>query len=103
MVQEYGKKPFEEIVKENENVLVQYYADWCGPCQMLKPVLEDLSNEMTDVTFYRVNIEDHRDLAVNASVHSIPTVVFYNDGAEKAREVGFKPKHVLEGWLNSQK
>lgn len=103
MVHDYGKKPFDELVKENKNVVVQYYADWCGPCQMLKPVLEQVSEEMDDVEFYRIDIEEHRDLAVNAGVQSIPTVVFYQEGKEKSREVGFKPKHLLEGWINEQK
>lgn len=103
MVKDFGEKSFDEVVKENKNVLVQYYADWCGPCQMLKPVLEQISEETNDIEFYRLNIEEHRDLAVTAGVQSIPTVVFYQDGKEKGREVGFKPKHILESWLNSQK
>lgn len=103
MVHDLKDKSFEDLLKEGKNVVVQYYADWCGPCQMLKPVLEQVSEEMDDVTFYRVDIEEHRDLAVNAGVQSIPTVVFYQEGNEKSREVGFKPKHLLENWLNEQK
>lgn len=103
MVVEFQNQSFEEIVSTKPNVLVQYYADWCGPCQMLKPVLEQISNEMKDVTFIRVNIEDYRDLAIEAGVQSIPTVVFFQNGKEKAREVGFKPKHLVENWLNSVK
>ena len=103
MVQDYGNKPFNEILSENQNVVVQYYADWCGPCQMLKPVLEQISNEMDDVAFVRVNIEDHRELAVEAGVQSIPTVLFFKDGKETDRSVGFKPKQKVEEWINSQK
>lgn len=100
---EYQGQPFNEIVGTGSAVLIQYYADWCGPCQMLKPVLEEISKEMTDVTFYRVNIENHRDLAVSAGVQSIPTVVMFKNGKEVKREAGFKPKHLMEAWIKDAK
>lgn len=100
---EFTNQNFEEITSTDKTVLVQYYAEWCGPCQMLKPVLEGLSKEMTDVTFYRVDIESHRELATKAGIQSIPTVVTYKNGAEIGREAGFKPKHLMEAWINSNK
>lgn len=100
---EYKGQPIEEVVGSNKLVLIQYYADWCGPCQMLKPILEELSKEITDVKFYRVNIEEHRNLAVSAGIQSIPTVVMYKDGKESIREAGFKPKHLMQSWINSAK
>ncbi|VEU80792.1 thioredoxin [Haploplasma axanthum] len=100
---EYQGQPIDELVGSGKPVLIQYYADWCGPCQMLKPVLEELSKEITDVTFYRVNIESYRDLAVSAGIQSIPTVVVYKDGKEKVREAGFKPKHLMETWIKANK
>lgn len=98
---EYQGQPMNEVVNSNEVVLVQYYADWCGPCQMLKPILEQLSTDMTDIKFYRVNIENHRDLAVSAKVQSIPTVVLYKNGTEVAREAGFKPRNLMEQWIKA--
>lgn len=103
MIKEFEKQDFTELIGKDTPVLVQYYADWCGPCQMLKPVLEGLSKEMTDVTFYRVDIESHRELATKAGIQSIPTVVTYKNGAEIGREAGFKPKHLMEAWINSNK
>ena len=100
---EFTNQNFEEITSTDKTVLVQYYAEWCGPCQMLKPVLEGLSKEMTDVTFYRVDIESHRELATKAGIQSIPTVVTYKNGAEIGREAGFKPKHLMEAWINDHK
>lgn len=100
---EFTNQNFEEITSTDKTVLVQYYAEWCGPCQMLKPVLEGLAKEMTDVTFYRVDIESHRELATKAGIQSIPTVVTYKNGAEIGREAGFKPKHLMEAWINSNK
>lgn len=98
-MQEYTGQPMDELLKENDVVLLQYYADWCNPCQMLKPVLEDLSTELTDVKFFRVDIEEYRDLAVQAGVQSIPTVVMFKNGEEVSREKGFKPRHIMEAWI----
>lgn len=100
---EYEGQPLSEIVGKDEVVILQYYAEWCNPCQMLKPILEEISNEMTEVKFYRVDIEKHRELAAQAGVQSIPTVVLYKDGSEASREKGFKPKHLVEAWINANK
>ncbi|WP_026391411.1 thioredoxin [Haploplasma modicum] len=102
MIKEYDGQDFLELTKDG-SVLVQYYADWCGPCQMLKPIIEQLATEMTDVKFLRLNIDNHRELAVAAGIQSIPTVVMYKDGKENAREAGFKPKHLMEAWINNAK
>lgn len=100
---EYEGQPLADIVGANEVVLLQYYAEWCNPCQMLKPILEEIAKEMTDVKFYRVDIEKHRELAGQAGVQSIPTIVLYKNGTEVSRERGFKPKHLVEAWLNANK
>ena len=100
---EFTNQDFNELINGNETVLVQYYAEWCGPCQMLKPVLEGLAKEITDVKFVRVNIEEHRELATAAGIQSIPTVVNYKAGKELGREAGFKPKHLMEAWINDHK
>ena len=96
---EYTGQPINDLLSQDEVVLVQYYAEWCNPCQMLKPILEELSGEITNVKFYRVNIEEYRDLAVNAGVQSIPTVVVFKNGEEVGRERGFKPKPQMEAWI----
>lgn len=98
-MKEYTGQPMNELLAENNLVLIQYYAEWCNPCQMLKPILEELSTEITNVEFLRVDIEEYRELAVNAGVQSIPTVVMFKDGQEVGREKGFKPKHLMENWI----
>lgn len=97
---DYAGQPVKDLLNQDEMVLIQYYADWCNPCQMLKPILEELSGELTNIKFYRVDIEEHRDLAVSANVQSIPTVVLFKNGEEVSREKGFKPKPQMEAWLN---
>ncbi|MDY0277877.1 MAG: thioredoxin [Acholeplasma sp.] len=103
MMNEYKGQPINEVIGSGGTVLIQYYADWCGPCQMLKPVLEQLATEINDVKFFRVNIEGFRDLAVSAGIQSIPTVIMYKGGKEAIREAGFKPKHMMEAWINNNK
>ena len=82
-------------------VLVDFYADWCGPCKMLTPVLEDLATEVTDVKIVKVNVDDARELAKEYGVSSIPHLTLLKDGVEVARDLGFKPKEILLEWINS--
>jgi|SRR5690554_2311633 len=102
-MKEYEGQNFKELTSGETPLLVQYYAEWCGPCQMLKPVLEQISKEMHDVEFVRVDIDQYRDLAVNEGVQSIPTVVLYKGGKEVSRDAGFKPKQMMEKWINESK
>lgn len=76
--------------------IVDFYADWCGPCKMLGSVLEQLEN----VSIIKVNTDTHPELARDFGVMSIPTVVFFKDGKEVRKEIGFKPKEELERILN---
>jgi len=84
------EKDFEkEVLKNKETVLVDFYADWCGPCKMLGPILDDISN---DVTVYKINVDDAEDLAKEYGVFSIPCVIAFKDGKEINRSVGLKSK-----------
>ena len=84
---------FEELVLKNEKtVLVDFYADWCGPCKMLAPILEKLSEEYPDVVIGKVNVDDENRLASAFKVTAIPTLVVIRNGEVKAREMGMLPK-----------
>lgn len=85
---------FENVIKEGK-VLVDFYADWCGPCKMQAPVLEELSNEMSDVTIVKVNVDNDPAIAQKYSVMSIPTLVLFKDGKPAAQKVGFQAKQQL--------
>ncbi len=81
-----------EVLKSDKPVVADFNADWCGPCQMLKPVIEELAAERTDVKFVSINIDEQDDLAYEYNVSSIPCLVKFVGGSEAARSVGFKPK-----------
>ena len=80
-------------------VLADFYADWCGPCRMLRPALEQLSEERSDVKVVAVNIDEHPELADDFDVTSIPCVILFKNGAEADRSIGLVPKEMLEALL----
>ncbi len=93
---------FLETIKEGFTV-VDFYADWCGPCKMLGPVLEALSEEMTDVKFIKVNVDDEQDLAVNYGIMSIPAVFAFKDGEVVGKSIGLKKIDAMRDFINSAK
>ncbi len=97
---EVNSENFEqEVLKADKPVLIDFNADWCGPCQMLKPVIHELAEEMDSVKFVSVNVDDAREIAMDYEVFSIPCLVLVKNGAEADRRVGAAPKSVLKGWL----
>ena len=91
------KDNFEKLLKENKKVLVDFNADWCGPCQMLKPTIEELADEKEDIQIVSVNVDDEDILSSEYNVSSIPCLVLFKDGKETKRSVGLVPKdEILE-------
>ena len=84
-----------EVIKETKTVVVDFNADWCGPCRMLAPVIEQLAAENENVKFVSVNIDDNEDLAERYDVRSIPCIVVLKDGNEINRSIGYKPKAAI--------
>lgn len=91
MIQYLEKENLEDLVRSGIT-LVDFYAEWCGPCKMLGSVLEQLEN----VSIVKVNTDTHVELASRFGVMSIPTMIFFKDGKEVRKEVGFKSKEELE-------
>ncbi len=85
---------FDEAVKEGR-VLVDFYADWCGPCRMMAPILEAVCLEREDLKVAKVNVDESAELAARFGVMSIPTLVLLDSGDEVKRIVGARPKDAL--------
>ena len=88
-----------EVEKAQGKVLVDFWAGWCGPCRMLSPVVEQLSEETPDVKFVGVDVDSAERLAVKYGISSIPCLVLFENGEVKDRSVGFKPKQALAEFI----
>lgn len=89
-----NQENFAEAVKSGK-ALVDFYADWCGPCRMMAPILETVASEREDLIVAKVNVDESADLAARFGVMSIPTLVVLEDGDEIKRIVGARPKDAL--------
>ncbi len=93
MIKELTKVEFKNKVLENKKkVLIDFNAEWCGPCQMLRPIIEELSEETDDIEFFSVNIDDEEELAEEFDVISIPCLVAFENGKEIKRDLGILSK-----------
>lgn len=95
-----NKENFEqEVLKSDKNVLVDFWATWCGPCQMIAPVVASLAEE-GKIKVGKVNVDDEQDLAIKYGVMSIPTLIFFKNGEIAKTVVGFHSKSELEEIIN---
>ena len=85
---------FAEAVSTNDLVLVDFWAEWCGPCKKLSPILDEISNE-TGLLIGKLNVDENPEKMEEYSVHSIPTMVLFKSGQPVKTIVGAKPKHLL--------
>ena len=82
---------FESIVS-NGTVLVDFFAEWCGPCKMMSPIIDEIAEERNDITVAKLNVDDAVEIATKFNVLSIPTLVIFKDGKEVSRIVGLQSK-----------
>lgn len=87
-----NKANFEEIKNSEKVVLLDFYADWCGPCRMVGPVIEEIAEERSDIVVGKVNVDEEDELAGQFGVFSIPTLVVMKGGKIVSQESGAKPK-----------
>lgn len=92
----------DEVLKSNIPVMVDFWAEWCGPCQMVIPIIDELANEFVGkVKIAKLNVDENRSISMKYRVMSIPTILFFNNGEEIKREVGAKSKEDYVSMLNN--
>ena len=87
-----NKNNFELVEKSEKKVLVDFYADWCGPCRMVSPIVDEIAEERDDVLVCKVNVDDEQDLANRFGIFSIPSLLIFKNGEVVNQIAGARPK-----------
>lgn len=92
-----------DVMDADKPVLVDFWADWCGPCKMIGPSLEEISDELADrVTIAKMDIMENPDIPGQIGVQSIPLMILFKDGKPVARKLGAAPKNNIKAWIESE-
>ncbi len=94
MVKQISENEFKESIKDGK-VVVDLFATWCGPCKMLSPILDEISEEITTTKFFKIDVDENEDIAREYNVMSIPTVLVFENGNLVNTIVGLKPREFL--------
>ena len=90
----------QNVIDKSGVVLVDFYADWCGPCQMMAPILKEVESENSNVSIVKVNVDNSPELAGVYGVMSIPTLIVFKDGNPVSQNIGYCPKEKVEEMIN---
>ena len=99
----YEEEFEQRVLQADYPVVVDFYADWCGPCKMLSPILEQLERENDDFGFFKVNVDENGDLAARYHVFTIPNVVIFKGGKAIAQSIGLRTAEEMQKILNGVK
>ena len=102
MVNIIKSEEFNNVIKEGV-VFVDFFANWCGPCKMLSPIIDEVSNEITDIKFIKVDVDASPEIAQTYNIMSIPTLIIFKDGTPIAKQMGLIPKSALIDFINNNK
>ena len=101
MVKKISKNEFEQV-KNDEIAVIDFSAEWCGPCKMLAPVMEEVSEEFSDsVSFYNIDVDENMDIAQMYKIVSIPTLILLKKGEKVDMQIGFQPKDGVVSFIKS--
>lgn len=100
MALEITDQNINDVLEKNDLVVIDFWAAWCGPCRMLGPIIDELSNENTDVVVGKLDVTNNQETAQDYGVTSIPSIIFIKNGKEVERVRGVMPKAVLQNKIN---
>ena len=96
MVKEINAEEYEQLKQSTKPVVIDFHATWCGPCKILSPILEELQEEMEEVEFVKLDVDQFPEISGANQVMGVPTVLIIKDGEEKDRFVGVQPKETIK-------
>ena len=99
LIKHFTDNEFQSEIKHGVT-LVDFHANWCGPCRMLSSVLDDVSAALPDINIVKINVDELPEIANTYSVQSVPTLILFKDGKEIASRAGFASKSSLVNWIN---
>ena len=102
-MEKINEQKFKELVESGKTIIIDFYADWCGPCRALGPILEELQEEYKDIIFCKVNVDEEENLAMGFRIQSIPNIVMIKDGKMVSNSLGLKSKNLLIEWIENNK
>ncbi|MCW1291700.1 MAG: thioredoxin [Candidatus Rehaiarchaeum fermentans] len=101
MAKDLNKESFDQAISKSKISIVDFWADWCMPCRMLEPVMEELEKELNGkIDFYRVNVDENPELAARFGIESIPTLFIFKEGKPVDEIIGFRQKRELESLIS---
>lgn len=90
----------EEVLNSDKTTIIDFYADWCGPCKMMSPIIDSIAEENNNVKVGKLNVDEAQDIAIKYNVMSIPTIIIFKNGIENKRFVGVTSKGNILNVLN---
>lgn len=94
-----NQQNFQELISSNL-VIVDFFATWCGPCRMLGPILEEISNDRSEIKVVKIDVDENPDLAKNFGIMSVPTLLLFKEGKQESQRSGYMTKDELLDWIN---